>query len=439
LELVRSLVSKNSEAIENPLRFEFSIRGKTCIFDGIFHFLDNLLVIEFEPCEDNSSHDFTSFYKNISKNFPIISSGTDLQNLLQKTVDTVRDLTGFDRVMLYQFRPDEHGTVTAESKTPQAYSYLGQTFPDSDIPQQARALYKLNWLRLILDANYKPSVIFPGRELPDNTPLDLSHSALRSVSPVHLEYLRNMRVAASMSISIVVGDRLWGLIACHHMVPHFVPYEIRTAMEFLGKHTSSLLEAYETTQKLENRIEVDQTYQFYLRKLIEEPESSLSQLLSKTAPKYLNLTHAVSGAITSKDDYLLLGEPKISKDQLFELRTLLSRFSSTDVFVTEKLTSFFPRATEFSQSISGMISGCLSREHDIYFFWFRPEEIETLHWAGRPTKLEIPEFHSGVIHPRKSFETWKEVIKCHSSIWEETEIIAASNFLKLFRPQTKIF
>ena len=152
----------------------------------------------------------------------------------------MRRLTGFDRVMIYRFDEDWNGQVVAEDRADGLNSFLGLRYPASDIPAQARALYRSQWLRLIVDVGYRPVPLVPPLNPLTGRPLDLSHASLRSVSPVHVEYLHNMGVSASMSISLLDRGELWGLIACHHYAgPHQPPYEIRVAAEFLGQTLSA--------------------------------------------------------------------------------------------------------------------------------------------------------------------------------------------------------
>lgn len=154
--------------------------------------------------------------------------------MCQAVVKEVRRITDFDRVMVYQFDPEGGGHVIAEA-TNQETPYLDLHYPPSDIPKQARQLYTLNWLRLIPDASYQPVALIPAHNPITNQPLDLSLSGLRNVSPLHLEYLKNMGVTASMSISLIHDQKLWGLIACHHSSPKYIPYGTRTVCKFIGQ------------------------------------------------------------------------------------------------------------------------------------------------------------------------------------------------------------
>ena len=194
-----------------------------------------LLIVELEPASGPRPFSFPNTYQAVRGAVEQLNHAHDLAQLYEITAREVRALTGFDRVMIYRFDDEYNGEVVAEAKRPDLNPFLGLHYPASDIPPQARALYEQNWVRLISDVGYTPSRIVPGLDEETGLPLDLTHSILRSVSPIHLEYLGNMGVAASMSISLLRDGRLWGLIACHHYSgPHDPPFGVRAAAEFLG-------------------------------------------------------------------------------------------------------------------------------------------------------------------------------------------------------------
>src|SRR4029077_11509908 len=169
-----------------------------------------------------------------------------VQELANVVVEGVKRVTGFDRVMFYRFDEVGDGSVDAEAVAPGLEPYLGLHYPASDIPQQARRLYLENRLRIIADARGKPARIVPTLRPDTGAPLDLRFAVLRSVSPIHLEYMANMGLRASMSIALVVRDRLWGLISCaNHTGPRPVAHHLRVACEFLGRLTSLQIDALE--------------------------------------------------------------------------------------------------------------------------------------------------------------------------------------------------
>jgi light-regulated signal transduction histidine kinase (bacteriophytochrome) len=197
------------------------------------------LVIELEPARGPRPFSFPNTYQAVRSTVSELNRAGGLQDLYDITARAVRSLTGFDRVMVYRYDADHNGEVVAEAKAEHLNSFLGLHYPASDIPAQARALYEKNWIRLISDVDYTPARLTPVAHPGNGQPLDLTFSTLRSVSPIHVEYLQNMGVHASMSISLLRDDRLWGLIACHHYAgPHAPPYATRAAAEFLGSALS---------------------------------------------------------------------------------------------------------------------------------------------------------------------------------------------------------
>jgi chemotaxis family two-component system sensor kinase Cph1 len=235
-------ISANGEAA--PLALESIIQNK--IFDVVIHIHINRLIVEFEAREQ-ASDEVASFALKAHRGIDRLKRQKSINTLLQMAVEEIQKLTGFDRVMAYIFRHDDSGDIVAEKCHRELEPYLGRRYPASDIPAQARRLYTLNTLRLIADINYKP-VPLVGR---DDEPLDMSFCVLRSVSPIHIEYLRNLGVGASMSVSIIINGRLWGMLACHHMAPRQIPYSIRMACDVLAQiiaATVSSIQEYERAE-----------------------------------------------------------------------------------------------------------------------------------------------------------------------------------------------
>ena len=212
------------------------IRGGQTPFEAIVHRNQGILVLELEPAPEEAVRVDT--YALVRRAIPQIQVARSLEQMFDVVAQQVRHINGFDRVMIYQFDADGHGSVVAENKREDLEAFLGLHYPASDIPVQARKLYTLNLLRLIADVGYTPADIVPTINPATGALLDMSYCVLRSVSPIHVQYLKNMGVAASMSISILRDGELWGLIACHHHAPRFVAYDVRTACEFVGQVVS---------------------------------------------------------------------------------------------------------------------------------------------------------------------------------------------------------
>ncbi len=257
IDIVNCL-ERNFENI-NPSTISFVRAGSSTLnFNGIVHrAISGEIVLELELLTDNIDNlnkDFLHFYLQIKNTLAKIQTVANLSELCNLIVEEIRRITGFDRVMVYRFNEQGDGEVIAESKQDHLDAFLGMHYPDSDIPKQAKHLYTLSWLRLIPDIDYQPIALVASDNMP--TPLDMSHCNLRSVSPIHIEYLKNMEVAASMSVSLIQKQELWGLIACHHCSPKFIPYEVRTVCEFLGQLMSTELANKEANENLDYKLQL---------------------------------------------------------------------------------------------------------------------------------------------------------------------------------------
>lgn len=217
--------------------FGMTLQENGLAFDVALHLSGQKIVIEVEP---SVSENLNS--ANLVRSMVGRLQQTTGDTFFRQAARQMRALTGFDRVMVYRFDHDGSGEVIAEALPSNLEPYLGLRYPASDIPQQARALYERSWLRIIADVDAEPAAIVPTLS-PEGEPLDLSLSVLRSVSSIHLEYLRNMGVAASFSVSILRGGKLWGLFACHHLEPRHISLERRTAAELFGQMFSWILES----------------------------------------------------------------------------------------------------------------------------------------------------------------------------------------------------
>ena len=253
-QLRRGLLHAQLEA--SPLYLcTITIRYNHRPFYAIAHRYKGILFLELEPTDLARDITFQDLYPLVRSFMGQIKSSATVESLAQVAAGEVRRITGFGRVLVYRFNRQWDGHVIGESRDPSYPSFIDLRFPASDIPQQARALYVANRLRLIGNSNHQPAPILPASPAGTNQPLDLSFAMLRSVSPVHLEYLHNMGVVSSMSISILTGEsRLRGLIACHHHQERMVPFDVRTACDLLGQALSVQVEATEQRSSYEQRI-----------------------------------------------------------------------------------------------------------------------------------------------------------------------------------------
>lgn len=408
----------------NPLNITIHTDWKTLYFDGIVHRAHpDCLILDLEPALSPKTVGFLSFYKLVEAAASTIQNSKNFQELCQFVVKEVRSITGFDRVMLYRFDTAGHGAVLAEEKLESMNSWLNLNYPAEDIPPQARQLYSINLLRLIVDVNYKPVPIVPATKPLDQKPLDLSHSVLRSVSPCHIEYLQNMKVSASMSISIVKEGKLWGLVACHHNSPKYVSYEVRKACEFFAKVMALELRSKEDDSYYEYRLQLQAT----TAKLVEymSVEANFIDGLVNRQPNLLNLVMADGAVSYFKGTCQQLGKTP-SSDRIEHLIQWLEELNFPNVYHTNALASVYPEAESYKDIASGLLAVAISKEPKHYVLWFRSEVIHHVKWAGDPnTPFELLPGRNPRLHPRKSFEVWQEIVKLKSLPWKPCEIDAA--------------
>ncbi len=338
------------------------------------------------------------------------------------TAAEVRRLTGFDRVLVYWFDATWNGMVIGEANSGRLPSYLHHCFPASDIPAPARELYRKNRVRIIPDATYQPVPITPAVSPLTGAPLDLSFSTLRSVSPVHVEYMRNMATAASMSVSILRDGQLWGLIACHHLEPKTVPYQIRGMCDLLGRAFSLRSAALQHTQDYERRIHVQSAYAKLLG--VMAGRGDFAAALGENPQPLVSFTNASGAAVLTADGCLLLGATP-DEAQVRELAEWLFSEVKKDVYSTDSLSAAYPPAQAYRDKASGLLAIAVSKLHPSYVLWFRPEVIQTIQWGGNPRKPGGSGENDDVLHPRRSFETWKETVRDKSLPWQPSELAGA--------------
>jgi len=428
LEKLKACLRNENLKTVNPIKLYVERPGKSLEFDCILHRVQEVLMVELELATSQENLSVFSFYHSVRATVSKIQSAKNLKDLCQVTVEEVRQISGFDRVMVYQFDPEGNGAVIAEDKSEKLSPFLGLNYPSSDIPKQARQLYSLNWLRLIPDINYKPVPIVSGKNAVTTQPRDLSFSVLRSVSPIHIEYLQNMGVAASMSISLIKDKKLWGLIACHNYTPKYLNYELRAACEFIGQVMSLELQSKEGNE--------DYDYKLHLKslqtKIFEDISTSenLSQVLVKCQHNLLEAVNAQGAAIVFGDNCYLVGETP-QGESLKYLTEWVQKHLKQEIFYTDSLTKCYPEAEEFKDTASGCLAIAISPTQKIYVLWFRPEVIKTVNWAGNPNKpLQTDEDGNYRLSPRKSFELWKENVRYKSLPWKQCEIDAALELRK---------
>ena len=407
--------TKNGFRPVNP--YPVTIDGKD--FDLIIGASADQYLLEFEPSLSDLDMDL---HQLMGSTLSEIMADANLSRLLDRTALQIQKIIRYDRVMVYKFHEDGHGEVVAEAKNNELSPWLGLHYPASDIPQQARELYKLNLVRLIADANTIPSAIFTYKELND-IPLDLTYSSLRAVSPIHIQYLKNMDVASSFSVSLIHKGELWGLVACHNYTPRYIHYKQREAAKLIGQVLSSALSfrQLEQDQHKNNqfKLAVDDLTRHLLR------YNNIEDALFKHEVTILNAVDA-TGAVLAYDNHFYHIGKTPDDNFLTSLISWLGEHNNETIYATERLPEEYPPALAHKANASGMLVCRLSKELKEYMIWFRPEVAAMVTWAGNPDKpVEISETGVAHISPRKSFESWTQEVKLTSIGWKNEDFRSA--------------
>ncbi|AQS88863.1 histidine kinase [Neoasaia chiangmaiensis] len=343
----------------------------------------------------------------------------DIQPICHLAAENFRRLTGFDRVMVYRFAEDGSGEVLAEARDDAMPSLINHHFPSTDIPHQARALYLRNRIRTIPDVDYIPAPLRPEND--GLSGLDMSDAALRSVSPIHIQYLKNMGVGASASVSIVIDGMLWGLIACHHRTPHFMDEGTRNACSMLAGVLSRQLRGKEELLTYQERLRIRNA----VEALDTRIDLSLSSLkMIENVADDLRLVFPTDGfAIVSEEEVLCQRECPSPAD-LRKLVKWIATHNESGIFATHALSSVYPPADDFPDRTAGVLAINLPFPKPIMLLWLRAEIVEVLKWAGHPHK-NIPTDPNEMLRPRQSFETWRETVRGLAPRWDSEQVQGA--------------
>jgi len=388
-------------------------------FQGLLHRFKNRTILELEldtyPAESielNTLRRINAVYL-----FQLLNCN-NRDRLLQVLAEQIFELSGFNRVLVYGFDADWNGTVLAEKSDGTLPTFLYHSFPASDIPSQARALFEKNKMRILVDVDAPVSRLSDSLLDKDSTQLDLSYSALRAMSPIHVEYLKNMGVSASMSMSLVVNGRLWGLIACHHKSSRQLAFSFRSACDLLATVAAGLIAKFE-----------DSAIQVSRHKLLQELDKvlltlsgsdDLASTLMQNVDLLNNVTNASGVALIGIDRCATFGRTP-QAEQIEELFQWLME-KDERVYCTDKLTLEQPHFSAMASEASGLLAIDVSLLRPLWILWFRPEKVHEISWAGRPEKLNEIHGHEVTLHPRKSFEKWTELVKGQAKPWENCEV-----------------
>jgi light-regulated signal transduction histidine kinase (bacteriophytochrome) len=374
-----------------------------------------VLIAEFEPASDTATA-HGRLYPLVRSFISQMREEESVDELCERSARFIKRITGFGRVNTYRFDKDGNGVVNAEAADAGYPSYLGLCFPASDIPAQARELYCANRIRIIADADYIPSPIIPANNPTTQGPLDLSYATLRSVSPVHLQYMRNMGTGASMSISIVVDGHLWGLVSCHNTAPLPVSFQTRSACELLGRVLSLQVETKEAHVRNQRMLSLRKDIVRMLAAMADH--DSVFKGLRAQPDTFIRFVGAHGAAMVSDEECHLFGQTPPEK-QVRALAAWLAERGGAEVFQTDNVGRDIPQLPALAKSVSGALAVSISELHSNYLIWFKPEQTQVVNWAGRPEKSVDP---TGSLSPRRSFDLWKQTVEGFSTPWQEPEL-----------------
>ncbi len=427
-ETLKKFVDNNEIGLFSPIAIELEGRNFQCL---IHKNVDDVYITEFEP--DQTDHEkLANVYTQTAQFVSYLNNTTGLRELCEQVAKGTRAITGYDRVMVYRFDKEYNGEVFAESCRDDLEPFLGLHYPHTDIPPQARELYMRNLLRLIADINYRPVPIFTiddGRD----TNLDLSLSTLRSTSPIHVEYLQNMGVGATLTISLIHRGRLWGLIACHHYSPKNISPEIRLAAQLQGQFITSQIDIRQSNEEYE----ISRKVNIALAKLnaMNLPPVLESFKVMSATPEIMHVCNATGISIQINGQVFKNGIAPANDRDIAMLAEIMSKLTNDGSFVTDKLINYAPELKLVCNHVAGIIYHALGNGNSI--IWYRPETIAEINWAGDPEKAIIKD-HKG-LHPRNSFNLWKQIVKCRSKDWLQPEITAAANYANTLSKQINFF
>jgi light-regulated signal transduction histidine kinase (bacteriophytochrome) len=409
---LREALAKDGLADHRPIPVSVN-NGEASAWHGVAHCLGSMVFVELEPAEA-VTRSLADALAAVLVSVRRLSTAATIADFGATVAREFHALTDYDRVMVYRFDAEWNGEVVAEERRSDMEPFLGLHYPASDIPAQARAMFLVNRIRVIPDAGYEPIPVVPNRD-GNGLPLDLSRCLLRSVSPVHCEYLHNMGVAASLTASLIVGGRLWGMIACHHTKPRRPSPAEREACDLLAQVASAHLAFLAEVE--------DRDYLAFLSDALRRIGTRVGMsappiaALAKDQSDLLTAVGALGAVVWRSGRGISVGRTP-PPEALLELLDWIKGVASP-LLATDRLAQEYAPAKKFSDVASGLLALEVSRETDEYLVWFRPEVLQTMNWGGDPRdKSQV----NGHIGPRRSFALWKETVRERSIPWRPAEL-----------------
>ncbi|MES2626743.1 MAG: ATP-binding protein [Pseudomonadota bacterium] len=391
---------------------------------------DDLMIIEIEPAPGFKSmikaRQFGTIYAmNIAPTFQSLET---VEGVTDAIARIIKDLTSFERVVVYRFNDDGSGTVVGEAKDDEIESYLNFYYPSTDIPPQARKLYEKNWIRINPNVDIAPVPLLPDLRTARRAPLDMTRSLLRSMSPIHVQYIRNQGLKSSMSISLIQQGRLWGLVSCHHRTAHYIPQNIRLECESLGHLFGWQIYAKQEEIQYNKKVKLERTFDDLLEKLSHE--RTIIEIFQDNQQQILKLMGACGFIFFAGSDTVSIGETP-AETKIDEIISLARKTSPENIYSSHNLPKLLGDTADLNGICGALVIPILSQKN--YFTaWFRAEHQHVIKWAGKPEEKSVASDKQARLSPRTSFVIHTEEVTGESLPWKEEDTEIADRFNKLF-------
>ena len=425
-EQTAQLRQRFSLIIQGKIPFSFTMGPDKKMYPVMVQEVDGALVIEIETFADPSEiNTFTDVYQELKFVIAAMESPTTVEAASRIMVEELKRISGFDRIMIYRFDADWNGTVIAEALEPSMEPYNGLKFPASDIPKQARELYRISPYRLIPNIDYEPVRLYPVLNPMTHSFTNLSHTNLRSVAQVHLEYLGNMQAKASMSTRILKGGVLWGLISCHHRRPKYLSQQMCGVFELLSDIFSAKIAGIENHASFVFRSGMHQVYVRLVESIYKA--GNLEKVVANHGEQLLELLQAEGVALMMKKQVHRFGKTP-SQVELEDLAFWLRNKEVHHMNQYAALSEVFEAAAAYTGIASGMLVLPIQPDQGTFLLAFRPEALRNVSWGGNPNEAVLFEPDGKRYHPRASFRQWQETVRGAAVPWEKEELEIAENF-----------
>ncbi|QED36568.1 GAF domain-containing protein [Antarcticibacterium arcticum] len=396
------------------------------IFNTVFliiaHSSEKHLILEFEPVGEQIVP--VKFQEQLSRILTELTTANSIAEITSRAANLVRSLFGYNRVMVYQFDDEWNGKVVAEEKEEHMESWLGLHYPATDIPKPSRDLFLKQEVRMISDVGYIPALIIPQISPLTHKPLDLSLCELRAVSTIHIEYLKNMKVGASLTAAIVLNGKLWGLLACHHNSPKFINYHQRQSVKFLTQIYTNALSVISTRDFLANSEKATLLKEKYLEEL--KLYNDLNEGLTQEKIPFTSLVNCTGGALYFNGSLHLQGITPAKEHVEQLVKEFLSQ-NTAGIFHTQNLEKIYPPASIYKDKASGVLCISIGETGEDLMIWFKQESSQEVSWGGNPDKNAIEKEGVLYLSPRKSFEKWTKRVSGIAIPWMKHEFNLAAS------------